>query len=204
MELTRHEPPPVPEPESPGQAAGRVLSGLKRWHRERTSRQQADDLRAEPPPSLDETTLERPQDSTYRQPERPEPADPAAQQTDEASHVPTTEDETPSTRPAGGLPTSGRRQRPHPTLDRRVAAGRVPKADRNPQPEGVAQRTRADTTDQPARLTDELKAPLAILMILAAIVAVVGGMIHNSFLGLGGGLMSGAALVGFIIVGLTP
>jgi hypothetical protein len=57
---------------------------------------------------------------------------------------------------------------------------------------------------EPLRLTDELKGPLVVLMVLAAIVASAGGMIHNSFLALGGGLMSGAALVGFIIVGLTP
>lgn len=55
-----------------------------------------------------------------------------------------------------------------------------------------------------SRLTDDLKGPLVILMVLAAIVAVFGGLSHNTFLGLGGGLMSGAALVAFIIVGLIP
>ena len=59
-------------------------------------------------------------------------------------------------------------------------------------------------TRRQSKLTDDLKGPLVILMVLAAIVAVFGGLSHNTFLGLGGGLMSGAALVAFIIVGLIP
>ena len=53
------------------------------------------------------------------------------------------------------------------------------------------------------RLKDDTMGPLVILAVLCAIVAVVGGVIHNSFLGLGGGLISGAAVIAIIIIGLT-
>jgi len=53
------------------------------------------------------------------------------------------------------------------------------------------------------RLKDDVQGPLIILAVLCAIVAVVGGLNHNSFLGLTGGMLSGAAIVAVIIIGLT-
>jgi hypothetical protein len=53
------------------------------------------------------------------------------------------------------------------------------------------------------RLKDDVQGPLIILAVLCAIVAVVGGVYHNSFLGLVGGLVSGAAIIAVIIIGLT-
>lgn len=57
----------------------------------------------------------------------------------------------------------------------------------------------------PARgtLKDDVQGPLVILAVLCAVVAIVGGINHNSFLGLTGGLLSGAAVVAVIIIGLT-
>jgi hypothetical protein len=55
----------------------------------------------------------------------------------------------------------------------------------------------------PVALKDEIQGPLIILTVLAAIVAIVGGLAGNSFLALAGGLMSGAALLAVIILGLT-
>jgi hypothetical protein len=55
----------------------------------------------------------------------------------------------------------------------------------------------------PVALKDEIQGPLVILTVLAAIVAIVGGLAGNSFLALAGGLMSGAALLAVIILGLT-
>jgi hypothetical protein len=55
----------------------------------------------------------------------------------------------------------------------------------------------------PVALKDEIQGPLIILTVLAAIVAIVGGFAGNSFLALAGGLMSGAALLAVIILGLT-
>jgi hypothetical protein len=57
----------------------------------------------------------------------------------------------------------------------------------------------------PARgtLKDDVQGPLVILAVLCAVVAIVGGFNRNSFLGLTGGLLSGAAVVAIIIIGLT-
>jgi hypothetical protein len=55
----------------------------------------------------------------------------------------------------------------------------------------------------PTTLKDDIQGPLIILTVLAAIVAVVGGLAGNSFLALAGGLLSGAALLAVIILGLT-
>ena len=57
----------------------------------------------------------------------------------------------------------------------------------------------------PARgtLKDDVQGPLVILAVLCAVVAIVGGINRNSFLGLTGGLLSGAAVVAIIIIGLT-
>jgi hypothetical protein len=57
--------------------------------------------------------------------------------------------------------------------------------------------------NSPVALKDEIQGPLVILTVLAAIVAIVGGLAGNSFLALAGGLMSGAALLAVIILGLT-
>jgi hypothetical protein len=62
---------------------------------------------------------------------------------------------------------------------------------------------KASDKKAPVALKDEIQGPLVILTVLAAIVAIVGGLAGNSFLALAGGLMSGAALLAVIILGLT-
>jgi hypothetical protein len=62
---------------------------------------------------------------------------------------------------------------------------------------------KASDKKAPVALKDEIQGPLVILTVLAAIVAIVGGLAGNSFLALAGGLLSGAALLAVIILGLT-
>jgi hypothetical protein len=59
---------------------------------------------------------------------------------------------------------------------------------------------KASDKKAPVALKDEIQGPLVIL---TAIVAIVGGLAGNSFLALAGGLLSGAALLAVIILGLT-
>ncbi|HTF47725.1 MAG TPA: hypothetical protein VK735_09780 [Pseudonocardia sp.] len=230
IELARHEPAPGNKLESLGQAAGRMLSGLKRWPGERFSRQQTDDLQAEPPlswdeppPSSDGAALNRPPNRAVRRPEwlkreRPkaEPTDFEPADFDPAHFEPAIPEpaylEPASLEPPNLEPATAKRSKRHwskaePAIPEPQIAERLkpepPKAERTSRSHRAAPRAGTDLAE-PLRLTDELKGPLVVLMVLAAIVASVGGVIHNSFIGLGGGLMSGAALVGFIIVGLTP
>lgn len=84
--------------------------------------------------------------------------------------------------------------------DKRASLRRSPvkKSAGNKAPD----KTAPDKT-APVALKEEIQGPLIILTVLAAIVAIVGGIAGNSFLALAGGLMSGAALLAVIILGLT-
>ncbi|HEX4252850.1 MAG TPA: hypothetical protein VH008_33620 [Pseudonocardia sp.] len=94
---------------------------------------------------------------------------------------------------SSGADASGAGSPPAQTRRARAAAARTPHRRALQRP-GVPAR---------GRLKDDVQGPLIILAVLCAIVAIVGGIKHNSFLGLGGGLLSGAAIVAIIIIGLT-
>jgi hypothetical protein len=127
----------------------------------------------------------------------------------ELDGVPRRGETEPDSAPAGGKSwvewASDKRASLRRSSVRKSSGNKVP--DKTAPDKTVPGKTAPDKTapgkTAPVALKEEIQGPLIILTVLAAIVAIVGGIAGNSFLALAGGLMSGAALLAVIILGLT-